>query len=173
MYKGITEPSPCSTRGTQLLLTKIPTQTQRECPRFRRDSGQLESLGCPQDPSLLWPIALCISASFWSTAGGIPPLRGWRQSPNLTSSQLGNLNRRCLLSATVWVSGPAHVDQPVSREWPRPKSCAHLWPRRRAGTVLAKGNSSILLHPRAPDGQCCYEPQNSAIPSSGKRSGVP
>ena len=45
LYKGVTDPLPCRSRGFELLLTKIPSQTQRERPGLRNVRGQVDTSG--------------------------------------------------------------------------------------------------------------------------------
>lgn len=87
MYKGTDEPSPYST-GSCHALTEISAWTQRECPGFERNLGQLESLEYPQNTSLLCPIALCILASFRPNAGRAPLIEGGGKAPILHLSRL-------------------------------------------------------------------------------------
>lgn len=64
----------------------------------------------------------------------------------------------------------------VSKEWPKPESCAKErgWNYQEGvkGRLMIKGNSSILLQPRVPAGEYCYKPYEPAIPSPGRRSGA-
>lgn len=78
------------------------------------------------------------------------PNGGQRQSPNLTFSKLGNLNRRDLISTTICVPDPAHVDSlcPGDGQGPNPMpTCG-----QREGLALPRGGErkTVLAKAGAP-----------------------
>ena len=124
LYKGVTEPLPCCSQGFQLLLTKIPSQTQRECPGLRNVRGQLDTLRTLPSGTLLPSASQLHSGQLQE---GYPH---WEDGGKV-SSLLGNLNRRDFFLLLL-----VYQDQ---HTWtslcPRNGPCPNPVPRRGAGTI--------------------------------------